>query len=128
MQKPLVRFELRRVACIALLACSAALATPLPDVACQEVEALLQALQHSGCRFNRSGVWYTGAQARAHLRDKLQQLERRMLMRSTQDFIDLAASTSSISGKPYLVQCEAAQPVESKVWLLECLKALRMPG
>ena len=39
--------------------------------------------------------------------------------------LDLAASKSSVSGKPYQVMCGNAAPVESKVWLIEELKAVR---
>lgn len=41
------------------------------------------------------------------------------------DFIQLGASTSSSSGKPYLVRCGSAEPMESKRWLEDRLAALR---
>jgi hypothetical protein len=36
------------------------------------------------------------------------------MLKSTEDFINLGASTSSSTGKPYLFRCGSAQAVESK--------------
>ena len=79
----------------------------------------------SGCHFNRNGTWYTAAEAKAHLLDKLEYVEKRVALKSTEQFIDLAASKSSMSGKPYQVKCGDTAPVESKRWLTEELKAMR---
>jgi hypothetical protein len=102
-----------------------ALAAPLPAPARAEVEALLARLQTSGCQFNRNGSWHDAAEARSHLLRKLEYLEKKDMVRSADQFIDLAASTSSSSGKPYLVRCGAAAPVESRAWLAAQLKAIR---
>ncbi len=90
-----------------------------------ETETLLQALQESGCQFNRNGSWYSGSEAKAHLLKKLEYLEGKGMVKSTEDFINLGASTSSASGKAYLVRCGQAPAVESKAWLLNQLAALR---
>ncbi|MDL5030572.1 DUF5329 domain-containing protein [Pelomonas sp. APW6] len=91
-----------------------------------EILSLLQRLQDSGCEFNRNGSWYSGAEARGHLLKKLDYLESHdAALKRSEDFIQQAATSSSMSGKPYLVRCAAAAPVESKVWLTQELTKLR---
>lgn len=104
---------------------AAANAAPAPAPVRAEIEALLKALQASGCQFNRNGSWYSGAEAQAHLTRKLEYLEGKGLIKSTEDFISLGAATSSSSNKPYLVRCGSAQAVESKLWLQTRLATLR---
>lgn len=107
------------------LALGAANAAPLPPAARAEVDALLTRLQASGCQFNRNGSWHTGAEARTHLLRKLDYLEKKEMVGSAEQFIELAAATSSSSGKPYLVKCGTAASMESKAWLSTELKAIR---
>jgi len=107
------------------LAEAGAQAAPLPAPARAEVDALLTRLQSSGCQFNRNGSWYNGADAKTHLLRKLEYLEKKDLVKNAEQFIDLGASSSSSSGKPYMVKCGSAAPVESKAWLGAELKAIR---
>lgn len=102
-----------------------AAAAPLPPTARAEVDALLTRLQSSGCEFNRNGSWYAGAEAKAHLLKKLDYLEGKDLVKTAEDFIEKGASTSSMSGKPYLVRCAGKAPVESGPWLKAELQQLR---
>jgi len=109
--------------------CAAALnAAPVAPPARAEIDALLSALEKSGCEFNRNGSWYAAKEARTHLLRKLEYLEGRNAVHSTEQFIELAASTSSSSGKAYLVRCGKAAPVESRQWLKAQLAALRVPA
>src|SRR5262245_9150899 len=112
---------------VAVLALAAAGtdAAPLPAPARAEVDGLLARLQACGCQFNRNGSWYTASEARSHLLRKLEYLEGKDMVHSTEQFIALGATESSSSGKPYLVRCGAAQPVESKAWLGAELRAMR---
>lgn len=105
--------------------CLSVVAEPLPAPARAEVDALLARLESSGCDFNRNGTWYTAADAKAHLLRKLDYLEGNNLIRTTEQFIELGASQSSASGKPYLVRCGKAAPVDSRTWLLGELKTVR---
>ncbi len=107
------------------LAEAGAQAAPLPAPARAEVDALLTRLQSSGCQFNRNGSWYNGADAKTHLLRKLEYLEKKDLVKNAEQFIDLGATSSSSSGKPYMVKCGSAAPVESKAWLGAELKAIR---
>lgn len=115
-----------RLPCVALASMLAlAHATPLTAPARADVEALLTRLQTSGCEFNRNGSWYAGAQARAHLLKKLDYLEGKDMVSTAEQFIERAASTSSMSGTPYLVRCAGQAPVASAVWLRAELQQLR---
>lgn len=100
-------------------------AAPLPPAARAEVDALLARLQASGCEFNRNGSWYSGTEAKAHLLKKLDYLEGKDMVKTAEQFIEQGASTSSMSGKPYLVRCAGKAPVESGKWLVAELQAVR---
>ena len=117
-RRPLTAFLL-------MLAGVGALATPLPPVAKAEVSALLAKLERSGCKFNRNGSWYTSQEARAHLQGKLDYVERKAQATTAEAFIELAATSSSVSGKAYLVQCPGEPPVPSATWLAGQLAAIR---
>ncbi|MBL8483744.1 MAG: DUF5329 domain-containing protein [Rhodocyclaceae bacterium] len=113
------------LAALALCSGAALQAAPQLQSARAEIEALMDVLRASNCRFNRNGTWYDGAAASAHLLDKLSYLERRGKVDSTETFIDLAASNSSASGKAYAVQCGETPAVPSRDWLMTHLRALR---
>ena len=120
-----------RLVFIPLLAAaiSTATAAPAPAAARAEIDALLSSLAASGCEFNRNGSWHTGAQAREHLLRKLDYLEGKDAVKRAEDFIELAASTSSSSGKAYEVRCAGQGTVDSKGWMLARLKVVRAaPG
>jgi hypothetical protein len=90
-----------------------------------EIEALLSSLETSGCDFNRNGTWYSAADAKKHLLRKLAYIERGQDIGSTEQFIALAASKSSISGEPYQVRCAGGALVGSSEWLSRRLRQLR---
>ncbi|WP_085646615.1 MULTISPECIES: DUF5329 domain-containing protein [unclassified Pseudomonas] len=82
----------------------------------EEIKALLDFVEHSECQFVRNGSEYPGPRARAHLEKKLNYLEARNRVNSAEDFIDLAATQSSISGRAYEVRCaERTEPAGT--WL-----------
>lgn len=113
------------IAALVLGCAPVALCAPLPAAARAEVMALLDRLAASGCRFQRNGSWHAGAEARDHLLQKLEYVEKHASATTAEQFIDLAAARSSISGKPYQVQCADAGPVPSAAWLTRELRALR---
>jgi hypothetical protein len=89
----------------------------------REVQALLGELRASQCRFNRNGTWYDGADAAQHLAKKYDYLRARL--EKTEQFIAKGGSSSSMSGKAYLVQCGGAKAVTSASWLTAELRELR---
>lgn len=110
------------LACIAVAASQAASLSP---VARAEIDGLLSRLETSSCEFNRNGTWHSASEAKSHLLSKLKYLEDRGAVGSTEQFIELAASKSSMSGQPYLVRCANSAPVSSSVWLLSQLQLMR---
>jgi Family of unknown function (DUF5329) len=87
-----------------------------------EIDHLLNFIAGSPCTFIRNGVAYDGAQAVGHIKDKYEYY--REDIRSAEDFIALAASKSVMSGKPYLVRCDAAE-MPAAEWLTQELSAFR---
>jgi hypothetical protein len=122
----MTRFS-RRCAGAALLiatAWTATLAAPAATTRA-EVAHLIDYVASPGCQFNRNGTWYDGAAARKHLQDKYDYLARRDMVPDAEAFIARAASSSSMSGKAYLVKCGNAAPVQSGPWLTQELQRLR---
>jgi hypothetical protein len=103
-------------------------AASLSPAARAEIDALLSRLEASSCTFNRNGTWYPATEARSHLLRKLKYLEDRGMVQSAEQFIERAASRSSTTGQPYLVQCGSGAPVQSGTWLLSELQAMRASG
>ncbi|MQA21153.1 DUF5329 family protein [Rugamonas rivuli] len=117
--------KLRFAIPLLMLAMSSSMAAELPATSRAEIDALLNRLGSSGCQFNRNGSWYSSAEAKAHLTSKLNYLIDKKKVEGTEQFIALAASTSSMSGKDYLVRCGTAQPVPSSAWLKSELQSIR---
>ena len=118
-----------------LIACALALAlaldvsaAPLPPQVRAEIDGLLDRLATSGCEFNRNGSWHSAPEAVTHLKRKLGYLEDHNLVASAEQFIDRAATASSLSGEPYLVRCGSTSPVKSSIWLQGQLRAIRVSG
>lgn len=107
------------------LLASVAAAAPLSPVARAEIDALVSRLETSGCEINRNGTWYPAAEVRSHLLTKLGYLEERGAVQSAEEFIDRAASRSSMSGRPYLIRCGDQRPTETGTWLAQQLQAMR---
>ena len=90
-----------------------------------EVSFLLGYVEGAGCSFYRNGSWYDSRSAQAHLREKYMFLVARNMINSTDDFIDLVATESSLSGQPYAVKCADGASVSSNRWLREELVRYR---
>jgi hypothetical protein len=92
--------------------------------ATQEIKGLLDFVEHSECQFVRNGDEFPGPRARAHLEKKLNYLEGKNMVNSAEDFIDLAATRSSMSGRAYEVRCpEGAE--SARTWLMRELQRQR---
>ena len=99
-------------------------AAPSQDVQA-EVSSLLASIEASGCTFYRNGTWHESKAAADHLRVKFDYLAARGLIATTEDFIERAATRSSLSGQPYEVKCGDASAVTSSQWLHDKLAQLR---
>lgn len=113
------------VATALLLCCGLSAAAPTAAPVRAEIDAMLGKLQASGCQFNRNGSWYSGAEAKDHLLRKLEYFEGKGTVQNAEQFIELAATKSSSSGKPYQVRCGNEAPVASGQWLTQQLVTLR---
>jgi hypothetical protein len=91
----------------------------------KEIQHLLDYLKNSDCEFNRNGKWYNAEEAVKHINKKYQYLIKRGLVNSTKQFIDRAASESSMSGKPYVVKCGESEPINSSAWFKRELTSFR---
>ncbi|SFC85683.1 DUF5329 domain-containing protein [Massilia yuzhufengensis] len=105
-------------------------AAPTPAPVRAEITSLLVKLHSSGCQFERNRSWHSAADARSHLLRKLDYIENRekAALASTEQFIDAAASKSSLSGRAYRVKCGTGGLVDSAEWLNRELRQLREPG
>lgn len=97
----------------------------MSEAARREVGELLARIERSGCEFNRSGTWYDGATARKHLQRKYDYLAARHQLGSTEDFVSMAATKSSMSGQAYTIRCAGAAAVPSAQWLELELRRIR---
>lgn len=91
----------------------------------QEIAYLLRYIGESGCEFERNGAWSDAKAAEAHVRRKYDYLARWGRIDTTQDFIDKAATGSSLSGQPYQVKCADNLPLPSSAWLGKALSRYR---
>src|SRR2546423_556367 len=87
-----------------LVAAPAVLAEPPAGVQ-TEINYLLGSIAGSGCEFYRNGTWHDSKAAQAHMLGKYEYLAARNQIHSTEQFIDRAASQSSLSGRPYEIRC-----------------------
>ncbi len=105
------------------LVCPAIAATE--SAVTQEIKQLLARLEASGCEFNRNGSWHSAVEAKTHLLRKLDYLQEKTPLTSTEQFITLAATASSMTGQAYQVRCAGAESLASAAWLGKALTALR---
>lgn len=110
-----------------LLGATSATAEERPAVAtAQEIDRLFDVLRGSGCEFQRNGRWHSAEQAAAHLQRKREYIANKGLLTDSESLIELAASKSSLSGKPYRVKCPGRPVVESRAWFMRKLAELRL--
>ena len=120
---------IRNFLIVASLAVIALPATAAPSGTTQrEITGLMQALETSGCRFQRNGTWYDAVAARGHLQRKYDYLLKRDMVDSSEQFIERAASRSSMSGKAYKVSCTGTPEQDASAWFLQQLRRLRTPA
>jgi hypothetical protein len=92
-----------------------------------EVEFLLSYIEASGCEFYRNGTWHDAKEAQAHLRSKYRYLVGINRIDATEDFIEKAATKSSLTGQPYGVRCIGGTKQASDHWLRDALARRRAP-
>lgn len=97
-----------------LLPAFAAVADAPPDQK-HEIAHLLSFVRYADCDLIRNGAVHDSKDGYRHLLDKYDYFRSRI--RSAEDFIDLAATKSLLSGRAYMVDCGEDDPIPSATWL-----------
>jgi len=127
MKRPSAYFKRISIVIIFFCACACAgqaTAQRSDDQVAHEVEQLIEFVRISNCTFYRNGDWYEAGKAADHINKKYQYVKKRGLIKKAEDFIKYSATKSSLSGKPYLVQCDG-ESLHCAEWLRAELAQLR---
>lgn len=88
-----------------------------------EIKYLISFIENSDCTFIRNGSEYDTQKAVQHIQKKYKYFKANI--NSTEKFIELSASKSTRTNKPYFVKCGKQQQISSQQWLLKELKRYR---
>lgn len=91
-----------------------------------EIQHLMKFIERSQCTYIRNGESYTGKDALEHIKKKYDYYEDDI--KTAEDFIRLSASQSTMSGKPYTVECKGQNTQTSEEWLMQELIRMRQPA
>jgi hypothetical protein len=91
-----------------------------------EIDHLLNFIRNSSCIIDRNGKTYTAVKAISHIEKKYAYFEDEI--ETSEDFIDLSASKSTMSGKYYMVRCGDGEQIRTREWLMQELKGIREQG
>jgi hypothetical protein len=92
------------------------------DTTEHEVRLLIDAIAASRCDFNRNGRQHTAEEAAAHLELKYARAGKHI--DSADEFITQLASSSSFTGRPYLMSCEG-DTLPAEDWMIDALEQIR---
>jgi hypothetical protein len=88
------------------------------------IQTLIQRIEKmSTMTFLRNGDAHTAAEAAQHMQAKYAHFKDKIV--TAEDFIELCASRSEMTGKPYMVKLGDATPVEANAFLKKELRAVR---
>jgi hypothetical protein len=90
------------------------------------IDHLLNFVKHSTCKINRNGKIHDGSAAASHIKKKYDYFKDDI--ETTEQFIELSATKSTLSGKYYMVQCGDGKQIRTKGWLLKELRSYRDIG
>lgn len=118
--KPLNTCALLALFILLLPGCEAA--ANMTEASKQEITHLLDYIGNSECSFIRNGTTHSGARAREHIQRKYTYINNRI--DTTEQFIQHAATQSSITKSKYLVRCNDVTTGTGS-WLEQELKEYR---
>jgi hypothetical protein len=113
---------MRVIVAVALLVCLLPPGARADDIPA-EIEYLLTTIGNSDCTFIRNGKRHDARDAEAHLRMKYRRGKR--YAPTSEKFIERLASKSSLSNKPYYIECKSEERMAFGPWLMQRLKELR---
>ena len=90
----------------------------------KEVNHLLAFVKNSGCVINRNGTDHPAVKGISHIEKKYDYF--RDDINSTEEFIELSATKSTMSGDYYTVKCPGKKAINTQDWLLEELERYRL--
>lgn len=108
---------------IALAFISAPISADVPVAQKPEVQHLLDFVMQSNCTIERNGTSYPSSKAVAHIEKKYAYF--RSDIETTEEFIELSASKSTMSGNYYMVSCGSDEAIKTQQWLLQELQDFR---
>ena len=94
-----------------------------PDALDTTISYLISYVSGSGLTFVRNSNTYTAAEAAEHMSKKYRHFKHDIS--TAEGFIELCATKSLLSGKPYLVITEQGEQVRTSEWLLAALSEYR---
>ena len=89
----------------------------------QTINYLLDYIGKSDATFIRNGQTHTPQEAVNHVKTKYEHFKNEI--KTPEDFIQLAASKSLLTGKPYLVRTPNGKEMRLDIWLTDALKEYR---
>jgi uncharacterized protein DUF5329 len=88
----------------------------------EKIERLLELVGTSDAVFVRNGTDHTPAEAEKHLRSKWKFAGNKI--KTARDFVEKVASTSSMTGRPYLIRRKDGTETPARDWFLAALDVL----
>jgi hypothetical protein len=107
---------------LGIIACSNVFAD-VPPSQVKEVDHLVSYIKNSGCIVNRNGTDYPADEGIEHILRKYDYF--REDINNTEEFIELSATKSTMSGNYYTVTCEGGVAIKTRDWLLAELARFR---
>ena len=88
-----------------------------------EINHLLNYIKNTKCLYERNGDRHSGVDAHKHISKKYEYYKDDI--QTAEDFIQLSATQSTVSGRKYHIICPGKKRVESGKWLLKELDRYR---
>lgn len=104
---------------VLLLVPAYSFATEMQD----EIRHLLEFVANTQCKYERNGSSHSGPDAVNHIKTKYDYFKDDI--DTTEKFIELSATKSTMSGKFYMINCEGKEKIKSQQWLLQELDKYR---
>lgn len=108
---------------ILLLISYCSLALPENPAVKTEIDYLLTYIGSSNCIYIRNNTEHSSTDAVKHISRKYKHFSDEI--KTAEDFIELSASRSSLTGKDYWVRCGNSEAIKAEQWLLSELKEFR---
>ena len=106
-----------------ILSCLQTVSADVPPEQKPEVEHLLNFVSQSDCLMVRNGSEHEGKKAAGHIQKKYEYFKDDI--QTTERFIELSATKSTMSGKYYTIRCPGKEEIRTQDWLLEELDVFR---